>query len=280
MRTTPHQRFPSRKRKTDDRLEWLFGTHTVLEALRQNRRKLVRLHLKDSGRERLQTLVEAARASGVPVSSESPRWFDEHLGESVNQGVALQCGPLPTLDEAELPVSNPGERGIVFVLDGVEDPHNLGAIVRTWGFFGAQALVIPKVRTSALSPVAAKASVGVLEWFPVVTVTNLHRFLESQKKHGYWVVGLDGAAGNSLQQLEWDRPLMVVLGAEGTGLRALTKRTCDWLVSIPGAPEVDSLNVSNTAAITCYHLRNTGSVPEFATPLKTTPVDQPFKFLS
>jgi 23S rRNA (guanosine2251-2'-O)-methyltransferase len=152
--------------------------------------------------------------------------------------------------------------------------------VRTLGFFGVGAVVIPKDRAAALSPVAAKASVGALEWFPVVSVTNLHRFLEGQKKCGYWVVGLDGASRNPLRQLAWDRPLMVVLGAEGSGLRPLTKRSCDWLVSIPGTPEVESLNVSNAAAVTCYHLRNTVSVPEFATPLQTAPAGHSSEFVS
>ena len=278
MKTAPQRHFNSRKRQQE--LEWLYGTHPVLAALRHKRRKLVGLHLKDSGKDRLQAVAEAAKKSGVPIHYETPRWFSDNLGESVHQGVALQCGPLPLLDEVELPALNSGKPNLVFVLDGVEDPHNLGAIVRTLGFFGVGAVVIPKDRAAALSPVVAKASVGALEWFPVVSVTNLHRFLEGQKKRGYWVVGLDGASRNPLRQLAWDRPLMVVLGAEGSGLRPLTKRSCDWLVSIPGTPEVESLNVSNAAAVTCYHLRNTVSVPEFATPLQTAPAGHSSEFVS
>ena len=280
MKTAPQQRFKTRKPKQENRLEWLYGLHPTLAALQHQRRKLVRLHLKESGKERFQDLVEAARKSGVPIQHESPRWFSDKLGESVHQGVALQCGPLPVLDEAELPAPNPDPPNLVVVLDGVEDPHNLGAIARTLGFFGASAVVIPKDRAATLSPAAAKASVGVLEWFPVVSVTNLHRFLEGQKKRGYWVVGLDGASRNPLRRLAWDRPLLLVLGAEGSGLRPLTKRTCDWLVSIAGTPQVESLNVSNAAAVTCYHLQNSRSVPELATPLETAIADPTSEFVS
>ncbi|MDP7318134.1 MAG: RNA methyltransferase, partial [SAR324 cluster bacterium] len=181
MKTAPQRRVNSWKHQQEDQLEWLYGTHSVLAALRHKRRKLVGLHLKDSGQGRLQALVEAAKKSGVPIHYEASRWFSDNLGESVHQGVALQCGPLSLLDEAELPPPNSGKPNLVFVLDGVEDPHNLGAIVRTLGFFGVSAVAIPKDRAAALSPVAAKASVGALEWFSVVRVTNLHRFLERQK---------------------------------------------------------------------------------------------------
>ena len=142
---------------------------------------------------------------------------------------------------------------MIVVLDQIEDPHNLGAVLRTCGFFDVSAVVVSKDHSCGLTPVVSKSSSGVAEWLPVISVTNLTRFLQKQKSKGYWIVGLAEESNQSVSQLVRDKPLILVMGNEGRGIRPLIRKQCDWLVSIAGNPEVCSLNVSNAAAIALNH---------------------------
>ncbi|MEC8844911.1 MAG: RNA methyltransferase, partial [SAR324 cluster bacterium] len=152
------------------------------------------------------------------------------------------------------------------VLDQIEDPQNLGAIIRSCGFFKMKALVLPKDHSCSISPVVSKASAGVAEWFPVIRETNINRMLEKKKKEGYWVLGLDAQADDEIDSLKVDRPFVLVLGNEGQGLRPLVQKNCDLMYRIGGNSDVDSINVSNAAAIALHKFytssTNLGLVPE------------------
>ena len=173
--------------------------------------------------------------------------------DAVHQGVVLRCGILPFSPISVLPLPVEGKLPLIVVLDQIEDPHNLGAVLRTCGFFDVNAVVVSKDHSCGLTPVVSKTSSGVAEWLPVISATNLTRFLQKQKSEGYWIVGLTEESNQSVSQLVRDKPLVLVLGNEGRGIRPLIRKQCDWLVSIAGNPKVPSLNVSNAAAIALNH---------------------------
>ena len=236
----------------------LYGILPVQGALRHRRRKLDHLYFKkdaDSS-ERLREIRMLAEQHGVALSEVPVKKLEEMCPDAVHQGVVLRCGALPFSTLSDLPQSAEGQYPLIVALDQIEDPHNLGAILRTCGFFKVSAVVVPQNHTSGLTATVAKASAGVSEWFPVISVPNLARFLQQQKSKGFWVIGLAGDAVESVAEFSQDRPLILVLGNEGKGMRRLTRKHCDWLVSISGNPEVSSLNVSNATAVVLFHLQN------------------------
>ena len=243
--------------------DFLYGILPVHGALSHRRRKLDHLYLKtdaDSS-ERLREIRMLAEQHRVPVSEVPVKKLEEMCPDAVHQGVVLRCGVLPFSSLSDLPQTAEGEYPLIVVLDQIEDPHNLGAILRTCGFFKVSGVVVPQDHTSGLTAVVAKASTGVSEWFPVISVPNLARFLQEQKSKGFWVIGLAGDAAESVAELSQDRPLILVLGNEGKGMRRLSRKHCDWLVSIPGDQQVSSLNVSNAAAVVLFHLHNKHQIP-------------------
>jgi 23S rRNA (guanosine2251-2'-O)-methyltransferase len=214
----------------------------VREALRSSRRKLVRLRATGPASERLQ--VEIA-ASGVPLDLASNEEIAALLPpQAVHQGMLLEARPLEAMDIADLP-----EAGLVLVLDQITDPHNVGAIIRTAAAFAVDAIVTTERHSPALTGVLAKSASGGLEHVAIVSVVNLARALEALGDKGYLRIGLDSEAPASLQATPMQRPLALVLGAEGKGLRRLSRENCDVLarLELPGA--VKSLNVSNACAI-------------------------------
>ncbi|MBC8259308.1 MAG: 23S rRNA (guanosine(2251)-2'-O)-methyltransferase RlmB [SAR324 cluster bacterium] len=246
-----------KKKQLKTRGELLFGIQPVFTALQQRKRQLDQLFIKQdtNSSERLSEILLLAEAINIPVSVVPVNTLTEMCPAAVHQGVVLHCGPLSFSSMQNLRKITETGYPLIIALDQIEDPHNLGAIIRSCGFFGVSAVVVPRDHSSSLTPVVSKASAGVAEWFPVVSVPNLARFLQEQKKNGYWVIGLDGASPDSLDDLSKDRPLILVLGNEGRGIRRLSRKHCDWLVRIPGNPDVSSLNVSNAAAVTLFHLQ-------------------------
>ena len=229
-----------RRPARDANLIW--GFHSVREALRGGRRKLVRLSATSAAAERLGAEIAA---SGVAVNVLSPQDIDALLPEgAVHQGLVLEAGPLPEADLEDLPAD-----ALVLVLDQVTDPHNVGAIVRTAAAFGVRAVVTTERHSPALGGVLAKAASGGLEHVDVITVVNLARALDTLGDMGFLRVGLDSDGQQSLTQTPISRPLALVLGAEGKGLRRLSREKCDALarIDLPGA--VRSLNVSNACAV-------------------------------
>jgi 23S rRNA (guanosine2251-2'-O)-methyltransferase len=176
-------------------------------------------------------------------------------GEVAHQGAVAAVRPLKAWDEHDLLAAiSEIDRPLLLVLDGVTDPHNLGACLRTADAAGAHAVVIPKDRAASVDGVVRKVAAGAAEFIPVATVTNLARALDMLKERGVWVAGTDGEAPESLYGADLDRPLALVLGAEGDGMRRLTRERCDFLVRIPMAGNVESLNVSVAAGIALFEV--------------------------
>ena len=224
----------------DAQLIW--GFHSVREALRAGRRKLLRLHATSAAAEKLATEISAC---GVEATMSSAEEIDAMLPEgAVHQGVLLEAGSLPEIGVEDLP-----EDGLVLVLDQVTDPHNVGAILRTAAAFGVHAVITTERHSPALGGVLAKAASGGLEHVDVVSVVNLARALDKLGDMGYLRVGLDSDGPQALGETPLSRPLALVLGAEGKGLRRLSREKCDALarIDLPGA--VRSLNVSNACAV-------------------------------
>lgn len=232
----------------------LYGLNPVEAALEARRRTLERLYLK-AGRpsERLARLRWLAQSAGVPVLEAAAADLELLGGSADHQGAVLQCGPLPAGDEAAALAVPPDDRPVLVALDQIEDPRNFGAIVRCCAAFRAAGVVVPARHRAPFSAAASKASAGTLERLPVYEVTNLARYLEAAKSPGYWIAGTVVAGGTPLPQFERDRPLVVVLGNEGRGVRPLVERQCDHLLSIP-APGGVSLNVSAAAAVLLYQV--------------------------
>jgi 23S rRNA (guanosine2251-2'-O)-methyltransferase len=238
-RPAPRER-PRERREAD--VARIYGFHSVEAALKAPRRELIRLYATAAAAERLQLEiatrgVEVRIMSLEEIAARAPR-------EAVHQGVLLEARPLAPIDLSELPAN-----GLVIVLDQITDPHNVGAILRTAAAFAVDALVTTERHSPEFSGALAKSASGGLEHVPICTVVNLARALDEMGDMGYLRVGLDSEGPVPLARVALSRPLALVLGAEGKGLRRLTRERCDVLarLDLPGA--IKSLNVSNACAI-------------------------------
>jgi 23S rRNA (guanosine2251-2'-O)-methyltransferase len=235
------------------------GRRPVIEALRGSRR-VDRLVVAAGAAERgtLADLLELAAEQGVPVSTVPRSLLDAHAETGAHQGVAAVVSPLESIGLAELLAIPLGgaEPPFFLALDGVEDPHNLGALVRSAEAAGCHGVVLPRHRSAPLSATAVKSSAGALEHVAVAEVANLAQALERLRAAGLWCIGLDGGAESSLFDLELaDEPVCVVVGGEGAGLHRLVRETCDLLVRIPMAGRVASLNASVAGALALFEVR-------------------------
>jgi 23S rRNA (guanosine2251-2'-O)-methyltransferase len=225
----------------------LSGIHPVAEALR-SRHPLDRvLVAQGAGGPRLQEIIDLARRGGVPVRFEPRTALDRLAGSSAHQGV-VAMGAARRYAELDSVAGAP----LLVLLDGVEDPHNLGAIIRTAHAAGAGAVVIPERRAASLTDVVAKAAAGALEHLPVARVTNMNRALEDLKERGYWIYGLDERGRESYDSVRFSVPTAIVLGGEGKGLHEHVRKHCDALVRISMAGKISSLNVSVAAGIVLF----------------------------
>jgi len=225
----------------------LSGIHPVGEALRAGRALDRVLIAQGAGGSRLQEIIDLARQASVPVRFEQRNALDRLAGSSAHQGVVALGAAQKYAGLDAVPAS-----GILVVLDGVEDPHNLGAIVRTAHAAGASAVVIPERRAAGLTDVVAKAAAGALEHLPVIRVTNINRALEGLKKRGYWIFGLDERGAEDYDRVTFTEPTALVLGGEGKGLHEQVRKHCDVLVRIPMAGQISSLNVSVATGIVLF----------------------------
>jgi 23S rRNA (guanosine2251-2'-O)-methyltransferase len=227
----------------------IYGINPVAEALRAGR--VTRIRVGDRSDARLRTLLSDAGRQEVEVSHVDAATLDRLSRNGVHQGVVadVHAPRIETLDELVASASGPA---LLVVLDGVEDPHNVGAIVRTVDAAGAHGVVRQTRRAASLDGAAAKASAGALSHVPIVDVVNISRALTELKELGVWTIGLAGDATESYETVDWTQPSAVVLGAEGAGLRRLVRETCDLVVSIPLAGHVESLNVSVAAGVVLF----------------------------
>jgi 23S rRNA (guanosine2251-2'-O)-methyltransferase len=226
----------------------LVGVHPVREALKAGRAIDRVLIAKGAGGPRLQEIVDLCRERGVPVRFEQRSGLDRAGGGENHQGV-VAFGAATKYAELSDIVEH---AKLLIMLDGVEDPHNLGAIVRTANAAGAAAVMIPERRAAGLTETVAKSAAGALEYVPVVRIGNVTRTLEDLKKRGFWIYGLDERVAESYDKIEYATPTVIVLGGEGKGLHQLVRNHCDVLVRIPMAGTIPSLNVSVAAGIVLF----------------------------
>jgi 23S rRNA (guanosine2251-2'-O)-methyltransferase len=230
----------------------LTGIHAVREALEAGRPLDRVLVARGRHGERLDALVQLARRHNVPVRFEEREQVDRASGTREHQGVvAFAAAKPPATLEDLLRVSDAGP-GLIVLLDGVEDPHNLGAVIRTSLAAGARGVVIAERRAAGLTDAVARAAAGALEHLPVARVPNLARAMEEVKEAGYWLVGLDERSDKKLSDLDLRVPTGIVLGGEGKGLHELIRTRCDFLASIPTSGPVRTLNVSVAAGIALF----------------------------
>ena len=231
---------------------WLFGLHAVRDALMNPRRDKLRLVLTKNAADKL---GPAIAAGGLEPEIVDPRKFDVPIDEgSVHQGAALEARPLDWGRLADVAISGAGAP-LVVLLDRVTDPHNVGAVLRSAEVFGARAVIAPRHHSAPETGALAKTASGALERQPYLRVTNLSDAMEELRGMGFVLLGLDGAATDTLAEgmaFAGKRPVALVLGAEGPGLREKTRETCDRLVRVPAAGAFGSLNVSNAAAVALY----------------------------
>jgi 23S rRNA (guanosine2251-2'-O)-methyltransferase len=233
----------------------IYGIHAVTEAVKARSRAFEWVGVaKERHDLRLQRLIEECRKLGVQVRFLPRAELDRMAGNNAHQGVVAVTSAKQYSDLDDVIAAKRGQYSLIVVLDGVEDPHNLGAILRTADAAGADGAVIPERRAAGVTGAVAKASAGASEHLPVAKVTNIARSVEDLKTRNIWVVGLDERAPQTYDSLDYNMDCAVVLGAEGKGVHELVRKKCDFLVSIPMLGKVPSLNVSVAAAVVLYEI--------------------------
>ncbi|SEI85164.1 23S rRNA Gm-2251 2'-O-methyltransferase [Azotobacter beijerinckii] len=235
-------------------LERIYGVHAVEALLRHHPRRVKQLWLAEGRQDpRAQVLLELARQARVPVGQRERRELDE-WAEGVHQGVVAEVSPSQVWGEAMLDELLDRCEGppLLLVLDGVTDPHNLGACLRTADAAGVQAVIVPKDKSATLNATVRKVACGAAEVVPLVAVTNLARTLEKLRQRGLWTVGTAGEVEQELYGLDLRGPTVLIMGAEGKGMRRLTREHCDYLVRLPMVGSVSSLNVSVATGVCLF----------------------------
>jgi 23S rRNA (guanosine2251-2'-O)-methyltransferase len=251
-------------------MDRLTGIHAVKEALEAGRAMDRIVIAKGRQDTRVEEIVQLARKQNISVRFEDRNQLDRLADSRDHQGVVAMVASraASTLEDilaAANASSGHGTKGLIVLLDGVEDPHNLGAIIRTALAAGAHGVVIPERRAAGLTDTVARASAGAISHLPVAKVTNLARTMEELKEAGYWLVGLDETAEKSYAEVDYTSPMAIVLGGEGNGLHDLTRKRCDFVVSLPTTGPVKSLNVSVAAGVVLFEaLRQRRSIREKA----------------
>jgi len=233
------------------------GIHAVREALEAGRALERIVIARGRHGERIEQIVQLARTRGVPVRFEDRSQVDHLAGTREHQGVVALAAAKEAVRLGDLLDKNArqdAKKGLLVLLDGVEDPQNLGAIVRTALAAGADGVIIPERRAVGLTESVFRASAGALAHLPVARVTNLARVMEELKKAGYWLVGLEERAEKSYAKADFTGPVGIVLGGEGKGLHELVRKRCDFLVSIPTTGPVRALNVSVAAGVVLFEV--------------------------
>ncbi|MCG7201030.1 23S rRNA (guanosine(2251)-2'-O)-methyltransferase RlmB [Marinobacter pelagius] len=234
--------------------EYVFGWHAVEAVLKREPERLQQVWIQ-TGRQdkRVKTITDALDGLGVRWQVVHRRELDERVS-GVHQGVVAAVSESREWTEGDLlaELEKSDKSPFLLVLDGVTDPHNLGACMRTADAVGVQAVIVPKDKSASLTPVARKVACGAAETVPFVRVTNLARFLRSLQEQGVWLIGTAGEATATLYQADFKGPVALVMGAEGKGMRRLTKEHCDQLINIPMLGHVDSLNVSVATGVCLY----------------------------
>jgi 23S rRNA (guanosine2251-2'-O)-methyltransferase len=228
------------------------GIHAVYEALVSRRLPIERIHIAREGHSaKLKEILELARQREVPIRKEERSVLDRMAEGTVHQGVIAVTA---ALSYADFDVLFKPEKPLIVVLDGVEDPHNLGAVIRTSEACGSSGILVPERHSAPLSATVVKASAGASAYIPVVRVKNLVSGIDELKERGVWVVGIDLAATQDWTEFDYTGPVALVLGGEHRGLRRLVREHCDVLVRLPMLGKIASLNISVAAAVVLYEV--------------------------
>jgi 23S rRNA (guanosine2251-2'-O)-methyltransferase len=247
----------------NSRTEVIYGVHAVRALLQRHPERVLRVSLQQGRADSRATQIEQlAQAAGRPVERVDAGLLNARLGDVTHQGVAAEVLPLLPWREDELLAAAASRRDpLLLALDGVQDPHNLGACLRTADACGVLALIVPRDRAAPLNATARKVATGAAETTPVAIVTNLARTLGLLKDAGLWIIGADAQGAQSAAAVDLTGARVLVLGAEGSGLRSLTRRHCDWLVRLPSLGAVESLNVSVAAGMLLYEALRQRELP-------------------
>jgi 23S rRNA (guanosine2251-2'-O)-methyltransferase len=266
---------PIRDQRDQEDVDLIYGRHPVLSAL-ENERNLNRIWIVSRLRydHRFHSLVLRAKENGTIIDEVEPKRLDQITSSANHQGVAAQIAPHEYLDLSDLierakSVNDP----VIVAADGIEDPHNLGSIIRSAEALGAQGLLIPQRRAVGITSTVMKVAAGALENFPVARVVNLHRALEELKAAGFWIYGAAANASKPMHTVNFSGPTVLVVGSEGEGLGILTQRCCDFLVSIPLQGKTPSLNASVAAGMALYEIYRQRWMNTLHLELKFTPGD-------
>ncbi|MCF2949316.1 23S rRNA (guanosine(2251)-2'-O)-methyltransferase RlmB [Paraglaciecola aquimarina] len=240
--------------------EWLYGIHALESVIQREPERLIELFvLKGRDDKSIHSIVNQARKFGASVQFCQRKTLDDKVEGGQHQGVVAKVKPaklfsendLASIVEAKL---ESGKNPFLLILDGVTDPHNLGACLRTADAAGVDAVVVPKDKSAALTPVVRKVACGAADVIPLVQVTNLARTLRDLQQAGVWIVGTAGEAEHNIYDCKLSGPMALVMGAEGKGMRRLTREHCDELIKLPMAGSVSSLNVSVATGVCLYEI--------------------------
>jgi 23S rRNA (guanosine2251-2'-O)-methyltransferase len=230
----------------------IYGVHAVFEALASRRQPIERIHIaREASSGKVKQIVDLARDRGIPVRREERSVLDRMGQGEIHQGIIavaakVEYSPFEALFDAEMP--------LIVVLDGIEDPHNLGAVIRTAEACGASGIVVPERHSAPLSAAVVKASAGASAYIPVVRVKNIVAAMDELKERGLWVVGVDMAGTREWTSFDYKAPIALVLGGEHRGLRRLVREHCDVLVRLPMRGKIASLNISVAAGVVLYEV--------------------------
>ena len=246
----------------------VYGIHAVGALITNPQRDIKQIFFnQDRHDKRLIYLIAQIQAQDIPLVALSAAKIATKFPDVVHQGIVAMVTPMPVLHEKDLPqlLQNTTKPPLILILDGVTDPHNLGACLRSADAVGVTCVIIPKDKSATLTSVVSKVACGAAESVPVIRVTNLVRTMESLKELGIWIYGAADEAEYSLYDLDGHAPIALILGAEGEGLRRLTREHCDGLFSIPMLGSVSSLNVSVATGVALYEVvrqRTSGTIPK------------------
>jgi 23S rRNA (guanosine2251-2'-O)-methyltransferase len=243
----------SKKGRDAESIVW--GMHAVAGLVRRAPERVLEVSIASERKDqRLEELLDKVSRAGISITEVPRPTLDRMADDGAHQGVIARCRPRPVANESDLEdiLDRLDKPAFLLILDGVQDPHNLGACLRTADAVGVDAVIVPKDRAVGLTPVVRKTASGAAETVPLIRVTNLARTLRMLKKRGIWLIGATEAVGNPIFEADLRGPLAIVMGSEGRGLRRLTREQCDVLADLPMKGEVESLNISVAAGVCLY----------------------------
>jgi rRNA methylase, putative, group 3 len=231
----------------------IYGRNPVLELLKAGKRTVNKLLVAQTARGTAVTeIINLAKNKGIAIHNVPPEKLDKYSENS--QGIAAEVSPMEYLEVEELiEKAKQNKAPLLVLLDGIEDPHNLGAIIRNCVAFGANGVIIPKWRAAGVNETVSKASAGAIEHIPVSRVVNTNQTIDLLKEKGFWIAGAENG-GQLLEEAKLPFPLVIIIGSEGFGLHQLTKKNCDFLISIPQSNTISSLNASCASAVILYEI--------------------------